>query len=256
MIGRDDEREFRALRVSYYHSAEGPNWGRTFGSPDEVELARGQSIVVRDGVNRCLYCHVTNSRDFRDPPPDTGVGPEAADRGIGCERCHGPGTNHIAAIKLDFQDRATVNAGPASAAASTAQCAQCHVVGSSAEIEMDPENPMYVRSSGATFTFSRCYTQSGSMSCLTCHNPHRDAEKSAAFYESKCLNCHSQRSSSPSAKPGEFRPPTAVLSGPRTSCKVNPTKDCLDCHMPKTPVPVLHTLMTDHYIRVRKASKP
>ncbi len=30
--------------------------------------------------------------------PAGGPGPEAADRGIGCERCHGPGGNHIKAI--------------------------------------------------------------------------------------------------------------------------------------------------------------
>jgi hypothetical protein len=243
MIGRDDQHDVRALRLSYYHNAEGSGWARTFGFPDDVELVRGQAVVVRDGVNRCLYCHVTQSRDFRDPPPETGVGPEAADSAIGCERCHGPGANHIAAMTRDFPDRAIVNAGSANAAAINTQCAQCHVVGSRAEIELDPGNPMYIRSSGATLTSSRCYTESGGgMSCLTCHNAHRDAEKSAAFYESKCLACHSQGA--------------LVPSGRRTTCSVNPTKDCLDCHMPKVPVPVLQTSMTDHYIRVREKSKP
>jgi tetratricopeptide (TPR) repeat protein len=257
MIGRDDQHDYRALRVSYYHNAEGSGWGRTFGSPDGVELVRGQAIVVRDGVNRCLYCHVTQSRNFRDPPPETGAGPEAADSAIGCERCHGPGANHITAIKLDFSDRAIVNAGPATAEAINTQCAQCHIVGSRAEIELEPDNPIYVRSSGATLTFSRCYTASeGGLSCLTCHNAHRDAEKSAAFYESKCLSCHSQQKSMPSAKRSDGRHTAAPTFGPRKTCSVNPAKDCLDCHMPKIPVPVLHTLMTDHYIRIHEKTKP
>jgi tetratricopeptide (TPR) repeat protein len=257
MIGRDDQHDVRALRLSYYHTAEGSGWGRTFGSPDDVELVRGQAIVVRDGVNRCLYCHVTQSRAFRDPPPEPGAGPEAADPGIGCERCHGPGANHIAAMKVDFADRATVNAGSATAAVINTQCAQCHVVGSRAEIEKEPDNAMYVRSSGATLPFSRCYTESdGGMSCLTCHNPHRDAEKSAAFYESKCLSCHSQQQSTSTAKTRTSQQTArAPSTGRRTTCPVNPTKGCLDCHMPKIPVPVLHTSMTDHYIRVREKSK-
>jgi len=258
MIGRDDEHDFRALRLSYYHNAEGSGWGRTFGSPNEVELVRGQAIVVRDGVNRCLYCHVTQSRDFRDPPPESGVGPAAADRGIGCERCHGPGANHIKAIEADFADRATVNAGSATANFINNQCAQCHVVGSRGEIEMQPDNPEYVRSSAATFPFSRCYTESGGgMSCLTCHDPHRDAEKSAAFYETKCLSCHSSQQSKPPSKPRVNQKTTVpASSGRRTTCPVNPTKGCLDCHMPKVPVHVLHTSLTDHYIRVHAQTKP
>jgi hypothetical protein len=34
-------------------------------------------------------------------------------------------------------------------------------------------------------------------------------------------------------------------------CPVNPTKGCLDCHMPKVPMSDLHFGLTDHYIRIR-----
>ena len=95
---------------------------------------RGQPIPVRDGVVRCIYCHVTNFRDFRDPLPEGGLSPAAADAGIGCERCHGPGGNHLVAIKAGFADRAIVNAGTASSSMITAQCADCHVVGSTEHI--------------------------------------------------------------------------------------------------------------------------
>ena len=118
------------------------------------------------------------------------------------------------------------------------------------EIETEPEDPSYVRSPGVTLTFSRCYTESdGGMSCLTCHDPHRDAEQSAAFYEAKCLALPLATA----APSGERRPPAhdrAARPAGRPICPVNPTKDCLDCHMPKVPVAVLHTSLTDHYIRV------
>ena len=257
MIGRDEEKNYRALRLSHYHTAEGSGWGRTSGDvghSDTIEDMRGQKIDVRDGVVRCLYCHTTRSRDYRDPPPEGGPGPEAADTGIGCERCHGPGGNHIAAIKHDFVDRAIVNVSGAPAATINAQCADCHIVGLRSQIESAPEDPKYVRSTGVTMTVSRCYTESnGGMSCLTCHDPHREAEHSAAFYETKCLSCHS-------APAAASKPPAAGKSpapaGRRTVCPVNPAADCLGCHMPKVPVPALHTTLTDHYIRVHRSNEP
>jgi hypothetical protein len=254
MIGRDDERNYRGVRLSYYRTASGTGWDRTsgdVGAADPVENVQGRPIDVRDGVVRCLYCHVTRPREFRDPRPET-VGPEAADAAIGCERCHGPGGNHLAAIAADFPDRAIVNAGAASAATVNTQCSQCHIVDVRGAIESAPDDPHYVRSPGMTLTFSRCYAESGgSLSCLTCHDPHRAAESSASFYETKCLACHSQqralRGRTASTDDSSTTPPT----GRRTACKVNPTKDCVNCHMPKVPVAELHTSLTDHYIRVR-----
>jgi tetratricopeptide (TPR) repeat protein len=244
MIGRDDARNFRALRLSSYPTPEGPKWDRTSGDvPGSYSPAdfRGAPIDVRDGVVRCLYCHVTHSRDFRDPPPEEGIAPTSTDPGIGCERCHGPGANHVAAIKAGFRDPAIVNAGNANAAMITLQCADCHEVDPARVISREPENPRYIRSTAITLTFSRCYTESeGGMSCLTCHDPHRDDQGPAAFFEAKCLACHSSQKASASPALGK-------------ACPVNPTKNCLDCHMPK--VPALHTSMTDHYIRIRKPSK-
>ncbi len=249
MIGRDEENKYRALRVSHYHSADGSGWDRTSGDIGDSEDLRGQEIDVRDGVVRCLYCHTTRSREYRDPPPEGGPGPEAADAGIGCERCHGPGGNHVAAMKYDFADRAIVNVSGALAATINAQCADCHIVGLRSQIESAPEDPKYVRSTGVTLALSRCSTESeGGMSCLTCHDPHREAEHSAAFYEAKCLSCHSGR---PAKVAGAAPAPGARGA----TCPVNPARDCLGCHMPKVAVPALHTKLTDHYIRIHRPER-
>jgi tetratricopeptide (TPR) repeat protein len=240
MIGRDGDGGFRALRRSYFHEGKESGWGRSAGdagNTNKVEEVRGQPIHVRDGIVRCLHCHVTNPREFRDPDND-GPGPETADHGIGCERCHGPSANHILASEADFPDRALVNVGPVSAEAVTIQCRECHIVGDATEIQNRREDPIWVRSPGVTLTFSRCYTESnGALSCLSCHDPHRDSERSPSFYEKKCLACHSAQASQ--------------VSNP-TICKVNPRSDCLSCHMPKVRQPVLHTFLTDHYIRVHR----
>jgi hypothetical protein len=207
---------------------------------------------------RCLHCHVTNPREFRDPDQD-GPGPEAADAGIGCERCHGPGSSHIIAAEADFPDRAIVNIGPAPAEAITVQCRTCHIVGDASEMQNRREEPIWVRSPGATMTFSRCYTESqDSLSCLTCHDPHRDSERSASFYEQKCLSCHSAAGPTTTRGASQPRPaPSHGLEHTRpplgaSTCKVNATRDCLTCHMPKVSMPVLHTSLTDHYIRVHR----
>ena len=85
------------------------------------------------------------------------------------------------------------------------------------------------------------------MSCLTCHDPHRDDQGPAAFYEGKCLSCHA----------GQGGPDKKAVAPPNRDskkgsvCPVNPAAKCLDCHMPKVPRPTLHRALTDHYIRVR-----
>jgi tetratricopeptide (TPR) repeat protein len=259
MIARDEAKTYRSLRVSYYRTAKESGWGATSGDvghSDSVEDRLGQRIAVRDGVVRCLHCHVTRSRNFRDPPPSGGPGPESADRAIGCERCHGPGGNHVRAVARDFRDPqgsadyAIVNVAGTPGATANGQCVECHTVGLPSQIERDPENPGYARSPGVTFALSRCFTESaGAMSCMTCHDPHREADHSASFYEAKCLTCHS-------ATPAAAKAPAAAPAGRRKACPVNPTNDCLTCHMPKVPMPTLHKSLTDHYIRIRREDKP
>jgi tetratricopeptide (TPR) repeat protein len=250
MVGRDGEGRYRALRNSFYQESGKPIWGRTAGDAgmgtDDQSL-RGQPIHIRDGVVRCLHCHTTNPREFRNAEK-VDTGPEAADAGIGCERCHGPGANHVAAVAADFPDRAIVNVTVDQGEAATNQCRSCHTVGDPAEIERQPEDPRFVRSPGVTMTLSRCFTESsGALNCLTCHDPHRDSERSASFYEKKCLQCHAGDAIQGTPGDGGHAP------GRGSVCKVNPTRDCLGCHMPKVPMPILHASLTDHYIRVHKA---
>ncbi|MGO9465613.1 MAG: tetratricopeptide repeat protein [Isosphaeraceae bacterium] len=253
MVGRDSEETYRAARMSHFHSAEGTGWTPTFGNEPAIELAeriRGESVDVRDGVVRCVYCHVTRSGNFRHPPPESGIGPEAADAGIGCERCHGPGGNHIAAVKAGFTDVAIVTMPAANAAGITRQCGDCHTVDPPGEIEEAPEDPRYVRSPAVTLTFSRCYKESnGALSCVTCHDPHRDDLHVVAHHEAKCLSCHfDEGTRSGAAAKGA----SASHPGKGAVCKVNPRNGCLKCHMPKIPAPALRASLTDHYIRVRK----
>jgi hypothetical protein len=87
-------------------------------------------------------------------------------------------------------------------------CAQCHgglgkdirpafsyIPGESLNqfIHLDPPDPrINVDVHGnqvALLERSRCYAESNSLTCTTCHNPH-EPERPAASYSSTCLACH------------------------------------------------------------------
>lgn len=254
MIARGQDGAYRALRNSCYFdkTAGKMAWDRTSGdagAEDPDDRVRGQAIHTRDGVMRCLACHVTNPRDFRDPGLDGGVkGPTAADRGIGCERCHGPGGAHVAAITAGSHDMAIAGLKNAPSGVLNTFCTPCHTVGEAAAIKNSPEDPRWVRSAGLTFNFTRCKQEDGSpMSCIACHDPHRDSPADPAFYDAKCLTCHKA-----GAKPAAKASSLSLAGAKGVPCKVNPEAGCTSCHMPKVPLPAIHSELTDHFIRIRK----
>jgi hypothetical protein len=174
--------------------------------------------------------------------------PEARDRGIGCERCHGPAGNHPAAIAASFPQPAIARPRLAPAARIVALCGECHT----APAKTTPEDPSFVRYQASSLVLSRCYTESRDrLSCVNCHDPHQDLESSAGPYEETCLKCHSpsQSSSRGQTTQGVDLGKTELT---RTVCPVNPQNDCLKCHMPKIKNAVPRTEFTDHHIRVRR----
>ena len=140
-----------------------------------------------DALRRCLNCHTTNYRAAL-----TKTGPEAVDRGIGCERCHGPGGNHIAAVEASFPDLAIEKlrrSSPGVPARAMTLCGECHGPGGRPVDLEDPQST--VRFQALTLTWSKCYAMSReTLDCLTCHSAHGNLEDSPGFYEAKCLTCH------------------------------------------------------------------
>ena len=238
MTKRDATGAYRACRLSYFHDPNASGWDLSAGdgiNPEHSGKFLGKPVASQAGVMRCLYCHTTNTRSGKNR-----VGPETADRAIGCERCHGPGGNHVAAIAAGFPDLAIANVKKESAEAVTKLCADCHNLNPPEVMIATPRtDPGWVRSPGVTLTWSRCYTESaGGLTCLTCHDPHRSARESVASSLKACLSCHSGGSK----------------EQPRIPCPVSPAGDCLSCHMPPVPNKSLHLSLTDHYIRVREPS--
>jgi tetratricopeptide (TPR) repeat protein len=237
-LARGEDGQMRVHRVSRYPAE--PRWDRTVDHPGIPEEASGYlgRPLSPESVRRCLHCHATSFKAVQEP-----LGrPEAHDASIGCERCHGPGGNHLRAIALGFSEPAIGQVGSDPASHLIALCGQCHDGTPGAT----PDEPNFVRFQSRTFILSRCYIEGGgSFSCVTCHDPHQDVATSRTHYETKCLQCHPRAVQSDS-------PPHAHTERARAACPVSPRENCLDCHMPKVRDATPRTVFTDHGIRVHR----
>ncbi len=251
MVGHNEEDRSFEYRLSLYHNSVG--WDVTTGQAlqpnQDSALYQGREIGP-DDMRHCIDCHHTNSHAVL-----TSTGPELSDHAIGCERCHGPGGNHLKAVTVkDFAsnpdpDLAIGRPSLASGAAIVGFCAECHSQKKTGR-QLTPGSPDSVRFQGVTLTWSRCYEESGrKLNCVTCHNPHRNAESTPKSYESRCLHCHSSAGATVNRGGG-------TNTGGQTSCPVQPASGCIACHMPKKQTDVAHMSFTDHFIRVHREAEP
>jgi hypothetical protein len=277
-VGLDDQGRSRMIRISHYDSPRGSGWDLASGLPQRPENPDeylGSTMLEGDGVRRCLYCHTTNFRAVLD-----NTGPEAADRAIGCEKCHGPGGHHIAAVEAGFADPAILNPARLPGPAVNKTCGQCHDLHDTSVISAPRTDPVWTRFQSLALTWSRCYTESeATLTCVTCHDPHSHGKTPAARNEAKCLSCHgrdpipartaarpSHRSVAPVddlVKGGRAEEQTGSSTLPakkpspsriRRTCPVDPARGCIECHMPSAWHQSTHSFKTDHFIRVRDRS--
>jgi tetratricopeptide (TPR) repeat protein len=245
-VGRDGGGQARELRLSHYHNGASTCWDTTLTHPARPSNAAdyvGQPLT-EDAVRHCYFCHVADPRAVAEA-----TGPLAVDRGLGCEKCHGPGGNHELAVKAKFPDPAIVNPAMAPGSRSVEFCAQCH---SSRGKPLAQSDPMSVRFQGTTLTWSRCFTESkDALDCVTCHDPHRNATTSTAHYEAKCLSCHAG-GGRPDPSPSPPQEAGSSEASRQRPCPVNPAKGCIGCHMPAVKNVVPYTFFTDHFIRVHR----
>jgi len=105
----------------------------------------GQTPVTQTNTNnswqrRCTACHVTGARDMSQDSVtmeyaasiqtmlNANSGPRIAETGVGCEGCHGPGSQHVGQPSLRG---AIINPSKLSALRSNEVCGACHNRGSS-----------------------------------------------------------------------------------------------------------------------------
>ena len=224
-------------RVSFYKKLRGLDltMGAQNSELKSVEDAAGRLTSPR-GAQECFACHSTNA--VHD-------GRLEADRltpGVRCERCHGPSGQHLRSVKTgDAKGAVMRQLGKMTTEEISDFCGQCHRTWSQIAAN-GPHDLNNVRFQPYRLTNSRCYDAlDPRISCVACHDPHRDAERRAASYDANCLACHSAKT------PAHGRAARLCPTG---------TAGCVNCHMPKYELPGSHNLFSDHQIRVARPGEP
>ena len=147
----------------------------------------------------CGECHTTGYSKEGSQGGLEGIVGTWAFRGIQCEKCHGPGSEHIAQggdANLITLDR------------SSEFCGQCHARGDPAKI---PASDGFIRHHEQYNELLA--SPKKDFECVMCHNPHQRAEFAM---KQDCAVCHSTMK-------------TTELGDRMRAVGV----ECIDCHMPR-----------------------
>ncbi len=221
------------LPLSHYNSVNA--WGTSPGFPaDHPKFDRPIDID-------CFDCHSSNlsissDRSLNSQPF---LDKQSLIYGIDCERCHGPALNHVN-YQLANPELKTakymVSYKQLSGQQKLDACAVCHSGNDKMKIQSRFEFKMgdtlgyfvmpFGNSNGKAdvhgkqynlLVQSKCFNVR-TMTCSTCHDPHKNADQSLATYSQKCMSCHQPEKNN-------FCPQYASLGEPIKN-------NCIDCHMP------------------------
>jgi tetratricopeptide (TPR) repeat protein len=210
--------------------------------------------LTRPVLPGCLQCHASGIQ--RIPGTQNAyASPPFREGGVACERCHGAGSDHVAAGKP------MLNPAKLAAWERDSICEQCHLSGEIRVAKSGKDDlafrpgdrladdltvfvrsgspaPMKVASHAEDLAQSLCKRASGEkLWCGTCHDPHSvpAANDKAAYFRGKCLTCHQ----------------TSDCRAPQSTRLAN-RDNCVACHMQRNPASdVEHVVFTDHAIRRR-----
>lgn len=268
-LHRTESNRIVELPLAWY-SERGGEWAMNPGydRPDHQGFRR----VISSG---CMFCHNGYPMNGDQLDADEPRFPEVPE-GIDCQRCHGPGGNHVRMAQEAKPDAAMVRAAIVNPARLTAErqlevCMQCHLEttsfplpntirrferGAFSYVAGEPlgsfalyfdhapgkgrDDKFEIVNAVYRLRQSACFRKSdGKLLCTTCHDPHGKSKRDPVEV---CRKCHEQ----------------ALARLPAT----HPAKmGCVECHMPRRRTEdVVHAAVTDHAIprrqRLRDALAP
>ena len=224
-------------------------------------------------THSCMFCHNANPEIEADSDASgkEPVFPGKIPLGIDCQRCHGPGRDHVGAFKnkrpIEEARAAILNPAKLNPQRQLDVCLQCHLESSTQPLPATmrrydrnafsyrPGEPLesyalHFDQSGDTDRFevnhagyrlfrSECFRQSnGLLTCTTCHDPHQPASDVEArrHYVKACRSCHD-----------------SALQELVAAGKHADSQACVACHMPRRRAEdAVHGVMTDHHIQRHK----
>ncbi|HEX5150524.1 MAG TPA: multiheme c-type cytochrome [Parafilimonas sp.] len=219
------------LPVSYFTQVH--QWANSPGYP------LSPIIFNRPVTTRCLECHSTYAGTINyhpDIPPVFDSTKMLLT--IGCEKCHGPAAKHVA-YQLQNPGGTTakliINPTKLSRQLALDVCGLCHsgrLEEKSAPFQFTPGKSLsnYFQISDAAkrtgvmdvhgnqlgiLSLSKCFRISKTMTCLTCHAPHKNERNNTATFSQRCISCHSDQHK--------------TIEGVSNDMLIN---NCIDCHMP------------------------
>lgn len=164
-------------------------------------------------ILRCFQCHSSGALRV-----EQGNRIVPYELGVRCESCHGPGGDHAAKpSKSNITNPTKLNG-----AGMNKLCGQCHRMPPAVGSATNWSNAWNVRHQPLYLSQSRCFVESsGTLSCTTCHDTHKDEVKAA------CESCHQK-----------VQHRTAITG-----------RSCESCHMPKVK-PQRNLAFTNHWIGI------
>jgi hypothetical protein len=222
--------------VSFYpgENALGITTGDERLTPQTLEEAMGRELTAMD-TKLCFGCHATDAVTNHQLTLNT------LHPGVTCAHCHQGALDHAEDAAMGDFSSAPPRLRDMSSESISNFCGQCHRSWETV-VRNGWRGLPDVRFQPYRLANSRCFNGTDPrISCIACHDPHKELVRDDLFYDSKCLACHAA-----AAKP--------TSTGKAKTCPVATSK-CVSCHMPKTTLPGGHLHFTDHQIRVVKAGE-
>ncbi len=226
------------LPVSYYVAS-----GKWANSPN---FPSGQVRFDRNIPVGCFECHSSYIKRNRIEA----FGEFSIDHfnrnqviyGIDCERCHGPSAKHVALhtdspLVKDARYLVTYQDLPRDQQVD--MCSVCHSgirdvkrttfffrpgtrLADFVEPAMMAQHPDSIDVHGnqyQLFASSACYKESTSITCTSCHDPHKQQKDDLSNFSVRCMSCHT--------------PGGPAYCGLEKKYGTQIQNNCIDCHMPE-----------------------